>query len=169
MIPLKPDLCARESTCDTQTPHNKQTNKCKLLKRRIFSINLSDVKIYAVSQGRLQHSGEARSEFYTSTILSARSSSSFFPHLFSYVCLLGHVWPCMMCTCMGCACICEYVHVKPEVDTENLPQLLSTFPTEAESSAEPRLSDAASLASHFALGLMGRLPCSPDFHTGLGI
>lgn len=150
---------------------NKQTNKCKLLKRRIFSIILSDVKIYAISQGRLRHYGEAPSEFYTSTILSARSSSSFFPHLFSYVCMFACICLPMheVHMCVGCACMCEHVHEKSEVDTENLPQLLSTFLTEAGSSAEPRLSDAASLASHFVLGVMGRLPCPPDFRTGLGI
>lgn len=95
---------------------------------------------------------------------------SSFPTFFHmYACLLVHICPCMRCTRVGCTCMCEYVHGKPEVDTENLPQLLSTFPAEAGSSAEPRLSDAASLVSHFALGLMGRLPCPPDFHTGLGI
>lgn len=172
MIPLKPDLRAGECACDTKHPTtNKQTNKCKLLQRRIFSIILSDVKIYAVSQGRPQHYGEARSVFYTSNILSWRSSSSFFPHLFSCACMFACACLPMheVHMCVGCTCMCEHVCGKPEVDTENLPQLLSTFPPEAGSSAEPQLTDAASLASHFALGVMGRLPCPPDFHAGFGI
>lgn len=56
-----------------------------------------------------------------------------------------------MCVCGGCA----HVHVKPEVDTGNLPQVLVTFSTEAGSSVEPRFTDTARLASHFARGDYG--------------
>lgn len=57
--------------------------------------------------------------------------------------------------CVGCTCMCEHVRGKPEVDTENLPQLLSTFLTEAGSSAGTRLTDAASLGQPFCPGGYG--------------
>lgn len=43
----------------------------------------------------------------------------------------------------GCTYMCVPVHVK--VDIVNLPQLLSTFSTEAGSSVEPGLTDTAIL------------------------
>lgn len=96
---------------------------------------------------------------------------SFFPTFFSCACMFACACLPMheVHMCVGCTCMCAHVRGQPEVDTENLPQLLSTFPPEAGSSAEPQLTDTASLASHFALGVMGRLPCPPDFHAGFGI